>query len=253
MYKNLLRKIGLTDGETKVYLALLEHGPSTVGPIVKTSGIAYSNIYEVLQRLAEKGIVSYVTKQKTKYYQAYDPEKLMEYVEKQQKKIEEEKAELKKILPGLKRLSEETGEKLEAEVFVGMKGAFSAFSKMAAYWGADDEYLWLYNHEPETHGLTEVTDTFFLKLEPLYRKMGHRIRGISQPDYKKDSKTAKTLEKFAQIRYLNTPLPANVDIVKDRVMFISWSTKPVAFLIHSKDMADKFKLYFEGLWKIAKP
>ena len=43
-----LLKVGLTDGETKVYLALSEIGSSTVGPIVKKSGIAYSNIYDVL-------------------------------------------------------------------------------------------------------------------------------------------------------------------------------------------------------------
>ena len=60
-----LLKVGLTDGESKVYLALSQLGSSTVGPIVKKSGIAYSNIYDVLDRLTKKGIVSFVIKSKT--------------------------------------------------------------------------------------------------------------------------------------------------------------------------------------------
>lgn len=249
MHEDLLRKIGLTDGETRVYLALLELGPSTVGPIVKKSGIAYSNIYEVLQRLAEKGLVSFVTRQMTKYFQAYDPEKLRDYLEKQESEIQKEKAELNKILPALKKISEEAGEKLEAEVYIGMKGVFSAFEKMGKYYEAGEDYFFLYNHEPQ---IMELTDGFFIGLDPLNKKVNLKMRGISQPAYK-ISKFVKFVEKYLQMRYIDLPLPANVDMVKDKLLFVSWSAKPVAFLIHSKDMAEKFKAYFNELWKIAKP
>jgi sugar-specific transcriptional regulator TrmB len=66
-----LTKLGLTEGEAKVYLALLKLGSSTVGPIVKKSKVAYSNIYEVLERLISKGLVSFIKKEKTKYFQAH--------------------------------------------------------------------------------------------------------------------------------------------------------------------------------------
>ena len=35
-----LKEAGLTDGEIKVYLALLELGSSTTGPVIEKSGIA---------------------------------------------------------------------------------------------------------------------------------------------------------------------------------------------------------------------
>jgi len=248
MYEDLLKKIGLTEGETKVYLALLELGPSTVGPIVKKSGIAYSNIYEVLQRLAEKGLVSFVKREKTKYFQAYSPEKLMDYVGKQEGEIQKQKSELQKIVPLLKKMAEVTGEKLEAEVYTGMKGVFSAFEKMARYYEVGEDYLFLYNDEP---GILEMTDSFFIKLDPLNKKVNLKMQGISQPTYKK-SKFVKKIQKYMQMRYVDMPLPANVDICKDKLLFVSWSSKPVAFLIHSTDMADKFKKYFNEIWKIAK-
>ena len=59
-----LLKIGLTEGEAKVYIALTELGSSTVGPIVKKAKVAYSNVYDILNRLIEKGIVSFITKNK---------------------------------------------------------------------------------------------------------------------------------------------------------------------------------------------
>ena len=63
---NALKDAGLTDGEAKVYLALLELGSSTTGPIIHKSKIAKSIVYQILEKLMQKGLVSYVTKEKTK-------------------------------------------------------------------------------------------------------------------------------------------------------------------------------------------
>ena len=66
MDKEYLIRIGLTDGEAKTYLALLKTGSSSVGPIVKEAKVAYSNIYDILDRLLEKGLISFILKEKTK-------------------------------------------------------------------------------------------------------------------------------------------------------------------------------------------
>ena len=58
-----LTKIGLTEGETKVYAALLDLGETTRTELAKKSGISPSKIYDVVNRLMEKGIVSSVKKQ----------------------------------------------------------------------------------------------------------------------------------------------------------------------------------------------
>ena len=65
MDTSTLREAGLTEGEIKVYLALLELGSSTTGPIVDKSGISRSIIYQILEKLMEKGLVSFITKEKT--------------------------------------------------------------------------------------------------------------------------------------------------------------------------------------------
>ncbi len=99
---NLL-KIGLTEGEAKVYLALSELGSSTVGPIVKKSHVAYSNIYDILNRLIDKGIVSFIIKNKTKYFRAAPPANLIDFLDKKEKQISEQKQSLQKILTDLEK------------------------------------------------------------------------------------------------------------------------------------------------------
>ena len=82
MNKQILKDAGLTEGEIKVYLALLELGDTTTGPLVDKSGVARSIVYQILERLIEKGLASYIVKDKTKYYQAADPNKLLDYAQK---------------------------------------------------------------------------------------------------------------------------------------------------------------------------
>ena len=53
MLHESLREIGLTEGEIRVYLALLELGDSATGAITKKQGFG-SKVYEVLDRLKTK-------------------------------------------------------------------------------------------------------------------------------------------------------------------------------------------------------
>src|SRR3989344_9185969 len=96
-----LQKAGLTEGEAKIYLALLKLGSSTSGPIIKESKVANSIIYRILDSLIEKGLVSYIIKEKTKYFRAAEPNKIIEYIEEKKEKLEESKDSIQKMIPNL--------------------------------------------------------------------------------------------------------------------------------------------------------
>ena len=57
MIENVLAEIGLTKGEISVYKALIKLGSSTAGPIIKEAKISPSKIYNIIERLLEKGLV----------------------------------------------------------------------------------------------------------------------------------------------------------------------------------------------------
>ncbi len=239
-----LLKIGLTEGEAKVYLALSELGSSTVGPIVKKSGVAYSNIYDILNRLIGKGIVSFIIKNKTKYFQAASPTNLVNYLEKKEKEISIQKDSLKKILPDLEKLQEIRPQQ-EAEIFLGKKGLRTAYEKLCKNTTKNDEVLFFYIHE-EKYG--EDSNLFYNSIIDLVKKT--KNRGICNKDYKKSwfAKKAKHL----QMKFVDIPIPGNIDIINDKVLIVSWKGSLFSVLIHSQSLADSLRNYFNEMWKIAK-
>ena len=73
---DVLEYLGLTRAEQEVYLALLRLGPSSVTPIKKQIRISASKLYEYLEKLARKGLVTPVQTERQRIYQAADPEAL---------------------------------------------------------------------------------------------------------------------------------------------------------------------------------
>ena len=58
MDTKILKEIGLTDTEIKIYLALLSLGATSAGKIVEDTGIYRKNLYDALNKLIEKGLTS---------------------------------------------------------------------------------------------------------------------------------------------------------------------------------------------------
>ena len=63
----LLEEIGLANSEIKVYTTLLKTGEIKVGELIKELSLHRSRIYEAINRLTDKGLVSYVIKNNIKY------------------------------------------------------------------------------------------------------------------------------------------------------------------------------------------
>lgn len=238
-----LLKIGLTGGEAKVYLALSEVGSSTVGPIVKKSGVAYSNIYDILNRLIGKGIVSFIIKNKTKYFQASSPSNLIQYLDKKQEQIALEKEALKKVLPELEKL-QEIKAKQEAEIFIGRNGLRTAYEKLCGGASKKDEILFFYIHD-EKYG--EDSNLFYNSIIDLVS--GTKNRGICNAEYEKSWFAKKS--KHLTIRFSNLPLPGNIDIINDKILLVSWGEVIFSVLIHSQSLADNLRKYFNEMWSKA--
>lgn len=92
-----LKNLNLTDKEARVYLTLLELGPSTPYKISKRSRLKRPTAYVIAEELVEKGLVIQVTGEKKKLYMARSPEAYFE-------EAEEKLWNAKQILPELKAL-----------------------------------------------------------------------------------------------------------------------------------------------------
>ncbi|MEK6887505.1 MAG: helix-turn-helix domain-containing protein [Candidatus Aenigmatarchaeota archaeon] len=240
-----LKRIGLTDGESRVYLALLEIGSSTVGPVVKKSGVAYSNIYEILQRLINKGLASFIIKNKTKYFQATNPAYLKEYLEKKEKEIKQNKKFLDSILPKIQEIQKIKSEQ-EAEIYIGIHGLRSAYSK--AMQNEKGEWLWFYQ---EKEDYAKDVEKLYPAVLQLIKQSKISIKGIASESYR-HSKLHKRLGRFQETRFVNFPIPVNMDMIGNTVLIESFRRPVTVISIKSETIAEDMRTYFYSVWKIAK-
>ena len=119
MQIELLEEIGLTKSEIKTYYALLELGSTTTGKLVDKAGVASSKIYEILDKLIDKGLANFIIKGGTKYFEASSPERIIDYIDERQAQITKQKDELKKILPELELKRQLSKYKSEAKIYKG--------------------------------------------------------------------------------------------------------------------------------------
>jgi sugar-specific transcriptional regulator TrmB len=74
----VMRAIGFTEYEARVYLALLKEHPATGYSISKTSGVPRSMVYEALGRLDRRGVVLKTIEEKATLYRPLPPDTLLE-------------------------------------------------------------------------------------------------------------------------------------------------------------------------------
>lgn len=110
--KKVLKQIGLTENEIEVYLALLRLGSSPVSTIAGDSKLYRPYVYDTLEKLIEKGLVNFVSRQRKKYFQAVHPERLIEYLKEKERAIES-------ILPTLIDLTKIPKEETSVELYKG--------------------------------------------------------------------------------------------------------------------------------------
>ena len=97
---DLLQEFDFTESEAKVYVALLENGPCTGYEISKQSGVARSKIYNVLETLTQRGVLTCSQEEKSTLYSAVPVEQLTSairrQIDKNLTKLEQEGQKLQK-------------------------------------------------------------------------------------------------------------------------------------------------------------
>lgn len=245
-----LKEAGLTDGEVKVYLALLELGPSTTGPIIEKSKIARSIAYQILNNLLDKGLASYIIKEKTKHYQAAQPDKILEYIEERKNKLLENKKKVEELLPEL-LLKKSSTKESEATIYYGLKGLRTAHEHIYEKLKSGEEYYYLGvpAYQPDEQHLYWQRDHV--------RRVKSGIKARLLFNKGTDLKVVENRNSFegAEARFMPTSIvtPAMFLIYKDTVLISIQTGARISVEIINQEIADSFKAYFLEFWNESKP
>ena len=235
----ILQESGLTFNESKVYLALLELGSAMAGEITKKSGVNRTNVYDALERLIEKGLVTFVIEANRKVFEAVNPQRLLEILDEKKQTIKTSMQELQEKYQSSK--SNET-----ATIFKGRKGLKAIFEDVLN----EKKTIYIYGSGKFLELFPNYAVNWSNRREKL--KIQQKIL-YSESLRKKRSKLKKQWKhyspKFLPKEY---EFPSSMFIYGDKVVTIIWGEPPVAFMIQSKEAVKSNMNFFNLLWGIAK-
>lgn len=97
-YSEILKKIGLTNTETKAYIGMTKLNRATPAQLADESGITRANAYHILSKMELSGLVSRVLESSKVEYKINSPDKLFELFEENENKLTESKVNLRKFI-----------------------------------------------------------------------------------------------------------------------------------------------------------
>jgi predicted DNA-binding transcriptional regulator len=242
-----LKELGLSKGQISVYSAVLELGISSLNKIHEKTGIERRNIYDILNKLIEKGLISYIVEKGKRTYQCTHPNKILEEIKAKESALKE----LRDKVPQIKDLFDISKPEIRAEVYRGNEAIKALMNEALEY----KEHYWI-------GGNAGIQDTplknWFLhwmkrrveKKRMLYDLIDHG----KFLDVFKSTTAEKQKKEFYRLRELPKDLssPMVILIFGNKVAQILWSKQSFAFVLESKEIKESFMKYFHYFWKRAK-
>ena len=234
-----LKEYGLSEKEIVVYTELLPLGCVNLQEIGRRVDLPRSTIYNTLNYLSSKGLVSTIQKKGVTFFQATEPKKLVNI-------IDQKRALLLTALPELEALHNSIKESSSVEIYEGPKGLFTILSdvfkkrQQTHYFGSYSLSIEILKHQPE----------HFRNLR-LERKIPAKV--IIDPV---DDKIFHTKEytKITEMRFLPElkDFPCMIFIYGNKVAIYTLKKDLVGVIIKNKQVAIAMKMIFDIYWNKAK-
>ncbi len=194
MNKTKLQELGLSEGESEIYLALLKTGSSNVTTLSKKTGRHRTHIYDTIEKLKDKGLVSESMTNNKKTFHASDPENILDF-------LKEKEDSAKSLVKEMKNLIRIEASDIKVETFKGKAGLKSVLRDILR---EGKDYV---GYGEGTH-FEKLFPIFFHQFRAQEEKLGMNLKLI----LKKKVKVPK--RKGLQIRYLDYVSPSATFIME---------------------------------------
>jgi HTH-type transcriptional regulator, sugar sensing transcriptional regulator len=241
MNTHVLEEIGLTKGETKVYSTLLKTGETTTGKIIEEAQISAGKIYQILDKLIKKGLASYIIKEKTKYFSASHPNRILDLLEEKEKEIKAKENKIKEILPSLIQAYNFEKKEHETTLFKGLKGIQTAIFEL------------LENSEKEILAMgitTNKEEKYNILWEKWHRERIKRkiVCKCLFSEINKDYLGKLKGLTLTKIKLISGITPSAITISKNYVLIQTYTSDSECLLIKNEGIAQSFRAFFETMW-----
>lgn len=239
--EDLLKNIGLSQVETKIYLAALELGKALPKHLADKANVKRPTLYEFLPRMMEQGLLSETMIGKRRYFVAEDPQILLE-------KKQTEMDRLEKLIPELRILLSTATTKPKIIFYEGIGGVKKIYLDNLRERKPTLNLIGLDNINPV---IDEYAQHYYI---PRRVKYGIHIKILISGSIKSPFMYLKTdpyaLREVKTIDEKKFPIPLDGYIYGDNVSFSLWrkDSEPIGVIIRSKEIATTMRSLFNFIW-----
>lgn len=250
-----LKKIGLSENEARVYVALLELGSGTAQQIAQKASVNRPTTYVQLETLMKIGLVSSFEKESAQkngttktLFRIEDPNYLKKVIETERRTLSAKENELKLALPDLERLFVGAGSRPRVRFFEGTEGLktiqdefLRTSDKLVESAASLDDVIRIFPTHPEDYTPRRVKRGIHSKL--IYTTSRGPILKDTDKEMLRESRYVP-LEHFK--------LTSDMAIYGDNVALSALSKHPFGIIIESKEIATSMRALFYLAWDQAK-
>ena len=242
MHGELLREIGLSVNEARVYEALLGSGESSVQTLSLKSKVHRRNVYDSLAKLNEKGLVSEVFVGGEKHFRAVAPDRLLAL-------LKEKEEQITKALPALQEKYEEHKEETAAYLYKGIEGFKNYLNDILK----TKETVYFIG--AKAFWLDERLQHFLPGFERERKKLGIKYMHLFDAEIKTQKpEILKVVGKPYKFLPKNYSSLTSVDIFGPFVVtFVGvgpgkLDEEPLQFVMKDRRLADGYRKFFQFMW-----
>jgi sugar-specific transcriptional regulator TrmB len=246
MIIDTLRQLGLSQTEAMVFSMLIRIGPSFVAPIVRETKKHRQIIYNALESLERRKLISVSSKNGKKLFAVSDPDRLV--VEEQQKVVLAR--QIKKHMEASAKLVRE-----RVEVFSGPSSYEQGLADFRRRAGQAREYIVIGGQSAQWY---EHARPFFAHHVEELKKLKKRGVSIQILFYELERLSAETYIKpyvgnpyICKIADEKYALPQTTWLTGEFVYFLTPTIDPLVTLIKSKSLSGQYRDFFWKQWSNA--
>ncbi len=245
MDTEILKLLKIAKNDYKVYESILR-GNVTIGQICLNTHIHRRNVYDCVNRLIARGLLSFFEENKMNYYTAEPPEKILKILKEEKENISRTEEKARNIIKNLKIIKADFKKLFNVRVFVGKEGLKNIYDDILK---TGKDYV---GFGPGRQ--LEKIMKYYLK-----NFIKNRVKNSiwTRQIYDEGSRGFKyTKNPLLDVRYLpdESCSHAALRIYGNKTVIMLLDTKePLAILIENGQIANGYRKYFEVLWETAKP
>ena len=245
-----LKELGFTDGEIKVYGALIKLQKSTITKIIEHSGVSSSKVYLILDKLVHRGLVNYIMVDNVKEFHLANPENILDYIKKEKEKLQEAEKNVQNLVLDIKQT---IGSQIQesAHIYRGLAGLKAAHLRLINELKRSEEYVFFSVEKSELE--QEAVKLMFKSIHTRRDEIGVTARGIALPQLKHLYTKYLSSRKEYRIRFYDLTINQGITIGKNRIIIETAHPDAFAVEIISPKTAKSYKEFFNKIWKLARP